>query len=285
MGKKNAKGGGGPRSADTGARGKGSGSGSAGMSPLPIVVALFTVGTAVYFTVGPGAAGAAEAEGHRSLADDGVELECGPADMEHLSDLPAQGLHVLTAADAAASCAAGGAGSFKVRVHTDGSATPGDAPPLELACTGANVNDWLVAALKALVSTERPALHNRLQAANSITSNAMMELSSRSGLDRWNFFTPYGTPVAKNPAAIMRAFTECGVVYVYEGGNFVWPGIRVGHNITLETGDDKFGFVTLTTLSLQPRVFTIDPLLTKDECKWIIKKAEPEMVESPVSHM
>eukprot|EP01044_Picomonas_judraskeda_P016585 COSAG03_NODE_2971_length_2318_cov_17.642632_2_plen_63_part_00 len=41
--------------------------------------------------------------------------------------------------------------------------------------------------------------------------------------------------------------------------------------------------MTLTTLSLQPRVFTIDPLLTEKECNWIIKKAEPEMVESPVS--
>ena len=48
-------------------------------------------------------------------------------------------------------------------------------------------------------------------------------------------------------------------MYLFEGGNFVWPGIRVGHNITLETGDDTFGEITLTTLSLQviPR-----PLLT-----------------------
>ena len=40
-------------------------------------------------------------------------------------------------------------------------------------------------------------------------------------------------------------------MYLFEGGNFIWPGIRVGHNITLETGDDTFGEITLTTLSLQ----------------------------------
>ena len=40
-------------------------------------------------------------------------------------------------------------------------------------------------------------------------------------------------------------------MYLFEGGNFVWPGVRVGHNITLHTGDDTFGEITLTTLSLQ----------------------------------
>ena len=60
---------------------------------------------------------------------------------------------------------------------------------------------------------------------------------------------------------------------------------RVGHNITLQTADETFGDVVLTTLSLQPLVFTIDPLLTKKECNHIIKKATPEMANSPVSHI
>ena len=31
---------------------------------------------------------------------------------------------------------------------------------------------------------------------------------------------------------------------------------------------------------VQPRVFSIDPLLTDAECNWIIKKAEPDMVST-----
>ena len=33
------------------------------------------------------------------------------------------------------------------------------------------------------------------------------------------------------------------------------------------------------------QVFTIDPLLTSKECNYIIKKAAPEMANSPVSHI
>jgi prolyl 4-hydroxylase len=92
----------------------------------------------------------------------------------------------------------------------------------------------------------------------------------------WTFFTPYGTPLP-TPATVMLAFRECGTVYVVEGGEFVWPGIRVGHNVTLDTGDPYFGEVTMTTLSLVPRIFTIEPLLTQSECEWIVDSAAKEM--------
>jgi hypothetical protein len=284
MGKKNANKKGGPRTADVGSR---SGKASGGMSPLLLAPLVLVAGVAAWYL---GSADTDEAPGHRSLADDtashgGPELECGPAGMEHLSDLPAFGLHVLSATGDGAFCA-DGASSASVSVHIDGSATDGEPPTLEVACKHHDaIGGWLLTALKGLVTAQRPALLNRLQDSGALTSHAMHELSGRPGLNRWNFFTPYGTPVAQQPAAVARALAECGVVYVYEGGNFVWPGIRIGHNITLQTGDEKFGEVTLTTLSLQPRVFTIDPLLTEKECNWIIKKAEPEMIESPVSHI
>lgn len=88
--------------------------------------------------------------------------------------------------------------------------------------------------------------------------------------DGWALFTPYGSPLRKSPE-ILRAFEECGTVYVYEGGNFQWPGVRVGHTITLSmsTDDDLLGEVTMTTLSLNPRAFTIAPLLTDEECEFI----------------
>lgn len=52
-----------------------------------------------------------------------------------------------------------------------------------------------------------------------------------------------------------------------------------------QSNDPAFGDVTLTTLSLQPLVFTIDPLLTVAECEHVIERARPEMANSPVSHI
>ncbi len=260
------------------------------MAMLAMGLGVLAMGCVVFLAGGggggAGVGGAGRGEfSHRSLADDdGPELDCGPEGMEHFSDLPALGLHVLTV-EGSEFCAEG-ASSSSLTVHVDGSPVAGDPPTLEVACDGQGaIDSWLLTALKGLVATERPALLNRMQDSGELTPYALQELSSRPGLDRWKFFTPYGTAIASQPAAIARAFAQCGVVYVYEGGNFIWPGIRVGHNITLQTGDEKFGEVTLTTLSLQPRVFTIDPLLTEKECNWVIKKAEPEMVESPVSHI
>ena len=48
----------------------------------------------------------------------------------------------------------------------------------------------------------------------------------------------------------MAALSECGTVYVLEGGAFVWPGVRVGYTVPLSTGDPTLSEATLTTVSL-----------------------------------
>ena len=138
--------------------------------------------------------------------------------------------------------------------------------------------------LQRLVSEVRGPQLQQFATKGKITDTAYYELSQREGVGRWAFFTAAGHPLQQG-TELVDAIETCGVVYAYEGGNFVWPGIRVGHEVTLETEDPEFGNVTLTTLSLQPLVFTIDPLLTKSECKHIIRKAKPEMANSPVSHI
>lgn len=61
----------------------------------------------------------------------------------------------------------------------------------------------------------------------------------------------------------------------------MWPGIRVGYNRTVY-GDELFPDVTITTLSLQPLLFKVNPLLSIQECADIVATAEPELEASAV---
>ena len=58
----------------------------------------------------------------------------------------------------------------------------------------------------------------------------------------------------------------------------------MGHVTTLrQTADDAdegkgtSSTLTLTTLSLQPLAFSVDRLVSDEDCDWIIKSAEPKM--------
>ena len=64
----------------------------------------------------------------------------------------------------------------------------------------------------------------------------------------------------------------------------MWPGVRVGHRTVLDTGDEAFGRTTLTTLSLWPRAFSVEPLLTAGEAEAIQTEAEPSMMRSECSN-
>jgi prolyl 4-hydroxylase len=53
--------------------------------------------------------------------------------------------------------------------------------------------------------------------------------------------------------------------------------VREGHRLQVPTGDPTIPTTTLTTLSLQPRVFAISPLLTEVESGQLIRLADQEM--------
>jgi len=197
MAKKNAKGGGGKQSADNRPRKRPpQAKGGSGIDlRLLGVLAVAVCGAAAWFFAG----GEDDAEGggaaRRNLRDergidDGLEFECGPEGTEHLSDQPAHGLHVLSGSG----CGEPGAASFLASVYVDGSAAEGDAPTVEVACSPpASIDDWLLTAVRREVAVGRPALHNRLQDSGVLTQYALHELSARSGLSHWKFYTPYGT--------------------------------------------------------------------------------------------
>ena len=70
--------------------------------------------------------------------------------------------------------------------------------------------------------------------SNAKTPRAANGPERRADKDPWadaKFFTPYGTPVPEDE--LTEAFRLCRTVYVFEGGTFMWPGVSVGHSITV----------------------------------------------------
>lgn len=90
---------------------------------------------------------------------------------------------------------------------------------------------------------------------------------------------------------MLTSFRRCRVItraqvpgaFVFEGGRFIWPGVRVGfgRHVTLEDG----AAATMHTLSLRPLVFSIENFLSDEECAYIRLHAEPFMAQSGVSLM
>ena len=219
------------------------------------------------------------------------QLQCGPKDLQHLSELPSQGLHVLAAA---AACEAGNdecRGDFTVSVFVDGfgdgaqirNATA-SAPFLMRPSRHTSVREMLLRPVQEAVRRDRPLLHEHLRRSiGSMLVDTMLKHSAPA--PRWKLFTPYGTPLPMNDVGLVAAaFAKCGTLYLVEGGNFVWPGIRVGHNRTLTLEDGQA--VVLTTRSLIPKVFTVrgvgGPTLTPKEREWVIGQAEPSLGASKV---
>ena len=110
------------------------------------------------------------------------------------------------------------ADSFAAQVFVDALDLGGDkAPVVEIPCSAASdgeVNDWLLVYLQRLIGVERPSLLRRLQ------QEAAPPSASEDDVERWEFFTPKGQKLAKNPREIIRAFKVCRVVYVSETGKF-----------------------------------------------------------------
>ena len=70
-------------------------------------------------------------------------------------------------------------------------------------------------------------------------------------------------------------------VFIIEGGQFMWPSVRVGHVSTVSNLPGLVGKrIKVETISLQPRVFQIRNFLTDTECDAIRALSEPFMGDS-----
>ncbi|RQM22976.1 hypothetical protein B5M09_005759 [Aphanomyces astaci] len=92
----------------------------------------------------------------------------------------------------------------------------------------------------------------------------------------WGLFTPTGTR--------MDALTKYrGIAYVMEGGQFVWPGIRIGHKRVIPNLHG-LGDVVLETLEMTPLVFAVTEFLTNDEIDVILDLSMDHLAPSGVTH-
>eukprot|EP00816_Leptocylindrus_hargravesii_P005610 CAMPEP_0196801952 /NCGR_PEP_ID=MMETSP1362-20130617/1713_1 /TAXON_ID=163516 /ORGANISM="Leptocylindrus danicus, Strain CCMP1856" /LENGTH=532 /DNA_ID=CAMNT_0042173143 /DNA_START=47 /DNA_END=1645 /DNA_ORIENTATION=- len=181
------------------------------------------------------------------------------------------------------------------------------------------------AAARMTTSTSYEALRESL----SSRLNLNQKQHFRAGDEmNWQMYTTSGEWLNCNVAAgvenekelqsvCVEALVKAGMVLIFEGGVFLWPGVRVGFervvNVTSRIdvpasdldrqnlfsdrdlmflqhrGDDSKAkgstrAVTLKTLSLVPLVLSVEHFLGNDECDHIQKRALPSMRNSGVSH-
>lgn len=96
----------------------------------------------------------------------------------------------------------------------------------------------------------------------------------------WAMFTPDGT---RRIVSAKDALTS-RLVFIFKGGNFIWPGVEVGHIQTVR-GLQELESIEIKTVSMTPLVFEAQNFLLEPECNHIKAKANPHMKPSPVSLM
>ena len=73
-------------------------------------------------------------------------------------------------------------------------------------------------------------------------------------------------------------------VFVFEGGLWLWPAVEVGHKLELTVDDgERQRNVSLETVSLFPRVLMASDVITEEEAKLIMTRADGHMHKSGVS--
>jgi prolyl 4-hydroxylase len=72
-------------------------------------------------------------------------------------------------------------------------------------------------------------------------------------------------------------------VLVMEGGQWVWPGVRIGHTAELPDLRNNGEVTLIKTVSLEPKVFEIVNFLKESESDHIIEKAGPLVAKSAVA--
>ncbi|ETO14779.1 hypothetical protein RFI_22592 [Reticulomyxa filosa] len=90
----------------------------------------------------------------------------------------------------------------------------------------------------------------------------------------FNIFTPLGKSLhTTQPFDLER------IAFLFEGGRFIWPGIRKGHSIKLPIG---FPYIQLKTLNMRPLIFEIFNLITVGEAEYLMEQSKPLLRRSEV---
>jgi prolyl 4-hydroxylase len=146
---------------------------------------------------------------------------------------------------------------------------------------------------------KKEVVSHHLKVQNHIVSNTQP----------WAFFSTTGMRIAgelddSKISSAQLIYTwdilrKHGMVVLYEGGNWMWPGVRIGYTRFVEvnalessnnqgqmdTMSSSTKTMELETLSIQPLVVSVKNFITMDECDHIQNMAQPYMEYSTVTLM
>lgn len=114
----------------------------------------------------------------------------------------------------------------------------------------------------------------------------------------WALFTPNGERIVEEDQSlsetenghVMQRILDSRMIIIYEGGMWVWPGVRIGYKrkvdlFPIEPGarqTPNMKEAIIETLSLRPLVFSVEGFLSEGECDHIQEQATPRLEYSKV---
>lgn len=128
-------------------------------------------------------------------------------------------------------------------------------------------------------------LAHEFQSVDSMVSTSAYDFPPNP----WRLFSQRGHRIETD--ADLAALGRGAALWLYTGGQFIWPGVRLGYQlkvpIPIANADGTAGhkMVTLTTRSLRPTVFELSDFLSGAECDFIKRYASSRMVKSGVANM
>jgi len=96
----------------------------------------------------------------------------------------------------------------------------------------------------------------------------------------WRIFSALGQPLVR-----LEEVMSHRLFVIMDGGQWLWPGVEVGHKQPVHGVFVNQKQIYLETLSLVPLVFGLDGFLAHHECDHIIAKGGPNVEASPVALM
>eukprot|EP00008_Paramoeba_atlantica_P009056 CAMPEP_0201479336 /NCGR_PEP_ID=MMETSP0151_2-20130828/4047_1 /ASSEMBLY_ACC=CAM_ASM_000257 /TAXON_ID=200890 /ORGANISM="Paramoeba atlantica, Strain 621/1 / CCAP 1560/9" /LENGTH=363 /DNA_ID=CAMNT_0047860785 /DNA_START=180 /DNA_END=1268 /DNA_ORIENTATION=- len=95
----------------------------------------------------------------------------------------------------------------------------------------------------------------------------------------WGLFSGEGMRINSLVDAV-----DSGILLIFEGGQFIWPGVEVGFRRDVGHISGKDNGIVIETVSLKPLVLAIEGFLEEGECDKIRADSEIHMAPSPVAH-
>ncbi|KAF1790269.1 Prolyl 4-hydroxylase, alpha subunit [Phytophthora cactorum] len=119
----------------------------------------------------------------------------------------------------------------------------------------------------------------KIQSKNALADlKTQLEKTCKKYKQPYAFFTPKGARLERLGDLVNQ------IVFFFEGGQFIWPGIRIGHKTVVKDVAGK-GDVVLETLSLIPLVFSVEEFLKDDEIDVIMDLSLEHLKPSTVTLM